>query len=70
MISKLKIQGLRAAAENAHIEKTLEAVARVEAVTMEPENGLAVVEHSGADEGELKRALAASGYAEVSVEGS
>lgn len=62
MQTKLKIAKLDAATDAAHIEKALEAVPRVSAVRIEPEENAAVVEHDGADLGDLTSAVKQLGY--------
>jgi len=46
----------------AHIEKALEAVPRVTSVKVEPEENRAIVDHNGADQGDLTAALKPLGY--------
>jgi nucleotide-binding universal stress UspA family protein len=56
MITHLRLQGLRGAADIAHIEKTLGAVPRVESVVIDRQNQTATVEHAGANFDEIKAA--------------
>lgn len=60
--TRLKIAKLDAATDAAHIEKALEAVPRVRAVRLEPDDSAAVVEHDGADVRELTDAVKQLGY--------
>lgn len=63
----IRIEGLGATAATSHLEKALEAVAKVDSVRMDTSAGRAIVEHHGADEQELLRALRAQGYDQVSI---
>jgi copper chaperone CopZ len=67
-ITTIRIEGLGATAATAHLEKALEAVAKVDSVRMDTAAGAAHVEHHGADEEELMRALHAQGYDQVSID--
>jgi copper chaperone CopZ len=60
--TRLKIAKLAGATDAAHIEKALEAVPQVKAVRLEPEHSQAVVEHDGANEEEMTRAIRQVGY--------
>jgi copper chaperone CopZ len=62
MNTLLKIAKLTSATDTAHIEKTLEAIPRVNSVTVEPDENQALIEHEGADEQELASALKQLGY--------
>lgn len=63
--TRIKIAKLTDATDSAHIEKTLEAIPRVNSVTMEPAEHQAIVEHDGADEQELTSAVKQLGYIAV-----
>ena len=56
MFTHLKLRGVREAVDIAHVEKTLQAVPRVESVMVDRENETAMVEHSGANLDEIKAA--------------
>ena len=58
--TNLKIEGMTCVNCAVHVEKALEAVRKVRAVTVRLDEG-AQVEHDGADEKELVRAVAAAG---------
>lgn len=58
--TNLRIEGMTCANCATHVEKALQAVRGVTEVTVTLDEG-ARVEHDGADEGELKRAVAAAG---------
>jgi len=58
----LKIAKLTDATDSAHVEKALEAVARVNAVTLDLSQHQAVIEHDGADDRELTEAVKRLGY--------
>jgi copper chaperone CopZ len=64
----LKVEGLGATAATAHLEKAVEAVAKVDSVRMDTASGRVLVEHHGADQTELVNALKAVGYDEVRVD--
>jgi nucleotide-binding universal stress UspA family protein len=59
MITHVKLRGIREAVDVAHIEKTLEAVARVQSVVIDRENETATVAHEGANLDEIKAAARA-----------
>jgi copper chaperone CopZ len=61
----LKIAKLTDATDAAHLEKALEAVPRVQSVTMDPAAHEAVIEHDQADPNELTRAVKQLGYVAV-----
>ncbi|HYC70749.1 MAG TPA: cation transporter [Opitutaceae bacterium] len=63
--TRLKIAKLDSATDAAHIEKALEAVPGVKAVSMETAEHRAVVEHEGADVGELTSAVKQIGYVSI-----
>ena len=56
MITHVRLHGIRGAVDIAHIEKTLEAVQRVERVVIDRENEAATIEHTGASLDEIKAA--------------
>ena len=58
--TNLRIEGMTCANCAVHVEKALEAVPRVESVSVRLEEG-ARVEHDGADEASLIRAVATAG---------
>ena len=60
--TRLKIAKLSGATDTAHIEKALEAVPRVKSVKVEAEENQAIVDHEGADVGELTSAVKQLGY--------
>lgn len=62
MKTYLKIAKLNDATDAAHLEKSLEAVPKVTSVRIEPAENQAVVEHDGANEDELSRAVKQLGY--------
>lgn len=62
MTTHLKIAKLTDATDAAHLEKALEAVARVLSVRIDPAAQEAVVEHDGADPQELTAAVKKLGY--------
>lgn len=63
--TRIKIAKLTDATDSAHIEKALEAVPRVNSVTVEAAEHQATVEHEGADEQELTDAVKQLGYIAV-----
>lgn len=60
--TRLKIAKLAGATDAEHIEKALESVARVNSVKVDPESNEAIVDHDGANEGELTSAVKQQGY--------
>jgi copper chaperone CopZ len=60
--TRLKIAKLGGATDAAHIEKALESVPRVSSVRLDPQANEAIVEHDGADEGEMTTAVKQQGY--------
>ncbi|MBA4136160.1 MAG: hypothetical protein C0518_02445 [Opitutus sp.] len=62
MNTRLRIAKLTDPTDTAHIEKALEAVPRVNAVTIETAQNQAIVDHDGADERELTNAVKQLGY--------
>lgn len=61
-VTRIKIAKLDPATDAAHIEKALEAVPKVRAVTMHPAEHQAIVEHDGADVEQLTSAVKQLGY--------
>jgi copper chaperone CopZ len=61
-ITRLKIAKLAGATDAEHIEKALESVPRVKSVTIDADANEAVVDHDGADDGELTTAVKQQGY--------
>jgi copper chaperone CopZ len=62
MQTRFKIAKLSGATDTAHIEKALEAVPRVNSVKVDAAENEAVIDHDGADEGELTTAIKQLGY--------
>lgn len=67
MKTTLKVEGLNATAENAHLEKAIEAIPGVESVEMDSGHKTILVEHQNVPEKELLTALQAAGYGEAQV---
>lgn len=63
----LKITGMNCAACASAVKNALAAVPKVRAAEVSLERGSARVEHDGADEGALLRAVADEGYEVVAV---
>ena len=60
--TRLKINGMQCEACVAHVEKALEAVSGVQSVQVDLTAGQAIVQHEGADENAMLRAVAEEGY--------
>lgn len=60
--TRLKIAKLAGATDAEHIEKALESVPHVTSVELAPDRNEALVDHDGADEGELIAAVRQLGY--------
>ena len=61
-IVQLKIATLSGATDAAHLEKALEAVPRVHSARIDSDAHSAIIEHDGADPGELVEAARRLGY--------
>ena len=68
MKTMLRVDELRAVAESAHVEKTLEAVPGVECVEVDSLEKTLIVTHENVAPEELFSALAAAGYSRARLE--